>query len=94
MKNRRPLFYLLLMLAQPAALALFFLLGSLLDSRLWARAAAQQGHPAPVFTLLLTGLGALVCTAVFAAALVGLILSLRRRAKEKRAAREARGGTD
>ena len=88
-KRRGPGFYLILMLLQPLVLALFFLVGAVLDSRLWEGAASVPGHPAPAFTVVLTLLGGAICLVVFLAALVGLVLSLRRRRKEKQAAREA-----
>ena len=86
MKNRKkPGYYLALMLAQPFVFALFFVLGTLLDSALWKGAQSAQGHPAPVFSLLLPMLGAVVCAVVFLIALVGLIRSLRRRRREREA---------
>ena len=88
-KGKKPGYYLALMLAQPFVFALFFLLGTLLDRALWRSAQSAQGHPAPVFSLLLPMLGAAVCIVVFLIALVGLIRSLRRRRREREAA-----GTD
>ena len=82
-KHRKPGFYFALMLAQPLVFALFFVLGALLDSALWKSAESAQGHPAPVFSLLLPILGAAVCLVVFLIALVGLIRSLRRRKRER-----------
>ena len=85
-KRKKPGYYLALMLAQPIVFVLFFLLGTLLDSALWKNAASAQGHPAPVFSLLLPMLGAIVCVVVFLIALIGLIRSLRRRRREREAA--------
>ena len=84
-KQKKPGYYLALMLAQPLVFVLFFLLGTLLDSALWKSVQSAQGHPAPVFSLLLPMLGALVCAVVFLIALVGLIRSLRQRRREREA---------
>ena len=81
--KRKPRFYLLLLLAQPLLFALFFYLGLLLDSLFWRGAEAAQGHGAPLFSLLLTLLGALVCLGLFLFSLVGLIVSLRRRKRQR-----------
>ncbi len=89
-KKRRPRYYVLWMLAQPLVFGLFFVLGALLDSAIFTRQAEVlqelPGHPAPVFSLLLPMLGAVVCAVVFLIALVGLIRCLRRRRREKQAA--------
>ena len=82
-KTRRPRYYLFWMLLQPIVFVLFFVLGALLDSALWSGAEAAQGHGAPVFSLLLPMLGAIVCLVVFLIALIGLIRALRRRKKAK-----------
>lgn len=81
-KDRPPRYHIIWMLAQPLAFAAFFVLGAWLDGALWqsaAQTAETGGHPAPVFSLLLTALGALVCLTVFVIALARLILCLRRR---------------
>ena len=82
-KQKKPRFYIILMIAQPLIFVLFFVFGALLDSKLWERTEVTQGHPAPVFSLLLPILGAVICLAVFMIALVGLIICLRRRRRER-----------
>ena len=81
-KRKKPWFYAVVMLAQPFVFALFLVAGAILDSRLWEGAESAQGHPVPVFTLLLPILGAAICIGVFFAALIGLIVCLRRRRKD------------
>ena len=94
-KDRPPRYHIVWMLVQPLAFAGFFVLGAQLDGAFWqsaAQTAETGGHPAPVFTLLLTALGALVCLTVFGIALVRLIVCLRRRRKERGAAQPPPGG--
>ena len=80
-KRKKPRYYIILMLVQPLIFAWFFVLGTILDSKLWETADAAQGHPAPVFSLLLPSLGAVICLITFLIAVIGLIVCLRRRRK-------------
>ena len=89
-KRRGPGFYLILMLLQPLVLALFFLVGVLLDSRLWEGAESVPGHPAPAFTVVLTLLGGAICLVVFLMAGIAayLITAFYLRKKGKLGSRE------
>lgn len=82
-KKRKPRFYITVMLLQPIFFVLFFALGGFLDRRLWENAQTAPGHPAPVFSVLLPILGAVICLVVFLAAVIGLIVCLQRRRKER-----------
>ena len=82
-KRKKPRYYIILMLVQPLVFAGFFVLGTILDSKLWETAEAAQGHPVPVFSLLFPILGAAICTVTFLIAVLGLIICLRRRRKER-----------